>query len=66
MSKKPLPILEMVHALATIFGGMGISARLNLAERRIIQIEHSLSLQRFILLALVGSNLGLLAWEFWN
>ena len=53
----------MFHALATIFGGMGISARLSLVERRLNNVEGSLSRQRFMLLLLLASNLGFFAWE---
>lgn len=61
--RKPLPLIEMFHALATIFGGMGISARLSLVERRLNNVEGSLSRQRFMLLLLLASNLGFFAWE---
>ena len=63
--RKPLPLIEMIHGLVTIFGGMGISARLDLTERKIRRIQNSLNRQRFMLYLLFASNLGFLAWEIW-
>lgn len=62
--RKPLPLLELFNMLATVFGGLGISARLGLTERRLSQVEKSLNRQRFMLYLLVGMNLALLGWEY--
>ena len=64
--RKPLPLIEMIHGLVTIFGGMGISARLDLTERKIRRIQNSLNRQRFMLYLFFAMNLGFLAREIWG
>ncbi len=64
--RKSLPLIEIFGALATVFGGIGISARLGLVERRISNLEKTVKLQRIILYLLIGIDLGALAWEHWE
>ena len=59
MTRLPL-FFEAVTAIATTLGGLGASLRGAAFEWRLSKVEDSLRRQRFILLLLTTSNLGVL------